>query len=1049
MLAAGACAACLARGGHATPPPRAALHPVPANAAVEGAAPDEAFAPSGGPLLLPASLQEARFWGPEPGGGRRAVVGGVRVVVRADGSLAAAADRLPGTPSSVLPIPERLGGGFIFVLGAQLWRSQTWLDECVPIFSAPTTIAEALVGLDRIYVRTASGSLAAVDARSGALRELGPLPPAPRFGPLVALDGWRALVVADMRGVLVTADAGASWRSVPLSLEPTAVIALENAFGIAARDSDGNERWWLVRPDGRSEALTEPPTTAAERSTQRAGGPRHDYRDDARHDYRDGESALPPSAGVPRIFDEHPLAAAIEDGWPLADGTAMIARDGALARVRIADGTVVELSAGAFSLSPASCHAVGLSTPRDPRAFGFVCGEPRGQTRVYAWNHAAAALEELRRFDDPRRVAASGNGALVVTGGCGLRAAGAGSGGDRQTWCIMSAARRWTEMRFRGELADRAQPIVLSDGRVALLRPPSHADLTTARLILAASPADEPRDEVVVRFASLDHDTERVLRLGTWLAGFEERRAGVLGGWVEGDGSVVGIEIEVGGQARAGEYIRDAGGPVVSGRWALGWTASRGGFESTDGGMTWTKELSLPAPLAEPRARTRRACGPIGCVAAGWLRIGWGGREKQSIAPPNPAGGAPGWGASRPLRLACEPRAPRPPTPTAGPADPVGARAAAIVRRRRGVTGGPSSDLPSFSSHAPPPMAAGDLGLSAEGSGGLDRSIRATPTVRIYAWGPNSGEWDTLGRWQVRWDWPWGGWTDTRASAVAPSPWPTLDAARRALGTGAGSSAISWAVVAGDDADHSLLVVRRGSVAELVVLEADRTPLPVQHDGEDAFPAPQSAVRAAGRWFVATPQPQTDPPATVLWALDGSTAREFLRIPRAGFHPDARLARRSDGHAIGLVSAGQPDLAKPASLWIAAVDIESAQVAQPESIGPPGITALPSRICGADEGAAWDLDFPYPGPIELSRDDRRSEELQTAVVRLRLSHDEACIESAFGSIDPYASNPSDVVGPAEPTSRDLTRRGLTATSPGIAVSVFSARTRFPLHCWAR
>ncbi len=88
------------------------------------------------------------------------------------------------------------------------------------------------------------------------------------------------------------------------------------------------------------------------------------------------------------MFGPRPLASAIEAGWPLKDGTALVARDGALARVRTSDGALVENVGAAFPLNPARCHPLPLSfdgavAPRgyEVGALGFVCGEPRGRTR--------------------------------------------------------------------------------------------------------------------------------------------------------------------------------------------------------------------------------------------------------------------------------------------------------------------------------------------------------------------------------------------------------------------------------------------------------------------------------------------------------------------------------------------------------------------------------------------------------------------------------------------------------------------------------------------
>ncbi len=80
-----------------------------------------------GARLLPASLEEARAWGSEPGGGVRAVVAGLRVISSPGGELAIARDRLAANPALVLEVPERLGGGFLFVVANHVWRASTWL----------------------------------------------------------------------------------------------------------------------------------------------------------------------------------------------------------------------------------------------------------------------------------------------------------------------------------------------------------------------------------------------------------------------------------------------------------------------------------------------------------------------------------------------------------------------------------------------------------------------------------------------------------------------------------------------------------------------------------------------------------------------------------------------------------------------------------------------------------------------------------------------------------------------------------------------------------
>ena len=133
--------------------------------------------------------------------------------------------------------------------------------------------------------------------------------------------------------------------------------------------------------------------------------------------------------------------------------------------------------------------------------------------------------------------------------------------------------------------------------------------------------------------------TARVLDVGVWLDGFEERRPGVLGGWIEAAGTMVGLEIcarWIG--ARGGRWSKRPGCRWSSGRYGLGWTSARTAFETIDGGMTW-RSVDVPQPLKPPREVESRACGPIGCgTAAGWIRIGWGGETESDpgIALPPP-----------------------------------------------------------------------------------------------------------------------------------------------------------------------------------------------------------------------------------------------------------------------------------------------------------------------------------------------------------------------------------------------------------------------------
>lgn len=950
-----------------------------------------------GARLVPLRLTEGRTWGTEPGGGVRAIIAGERVVTWGDGSIVASADRLPAAASSVVAVPERMGGGFLFALGTHLWRADSWLDPARPVFTAPAAIASVQVGLDRVYVRTQAGAIAAVDPRSGTPMDLGPLPASPNVGHLAALDAWRAVAVADLRGAMFTMDAGATWRTLPLPIQASDVLALGDLLAVGGMTAVHDVEWWEVRPDGQTARLAAAPTPSSS----------------VDHEASPADAAM-------RALGAHPLAAAVADGWPMADGTALVARDGALLRVNLTDGSVTEAVPGAFALQPARCHPLALPREGDPGGFGYVCGEPRGRTIVLRWSPAAGRLEELRRFDGPREVVASGLGALAVRGPCAPDA-GPDVPPPEVAWCLMTRAGAWSEMRFRGEDVDRARLVALHDGRVALVRPPRGGDLSTARLTLT----DGTRSShVPLAFPELHADVGRLLRTGTWLDGFEERRPGVLGGWVDGAGTIIGVEISLDGQVRVGEYVRDVGDPFVAGRFAFGWTASRRGFESIDGGMTWTKDLELPDPIASSRGVDERACGPVGCLAAGWMRIGWG----PAPTPPSPPEPPPRMRPPRDmtaLDLACDPVAPDPPPP---PARPPLASGRYVLRggsqltlvRPWGMSGlsyapACTQDFTRFQGHTPPALGPDECGFQVTAEQGLEWPLRHVEMAQLYAWGSKSGDWDGSGKWRATWLWPWGGWTEARSSATTPTPWASREIAAHALGVGQGPGA-QWLLVPGDDPDHALLVLRHtlGTAgSQVLALESDRAPIDVKRASGDPFSDVEGATRVAGRWYVATAQSAGELPATVVWAVDGASAHEIARLPRAGGEmlTALRLGRRVDGRAVGVVVDGQPAIeGGTPPRWVVGIDLESGAVSDPERLAPLVLgEGGASPVCGADDGG-WQVELPAPWTVHVRARSGPAATLQGALLRLRLSHDHACIERLSGTLGGEAAALSGATG---------------------------------------
>src|SRR2546430_812866 len=134
--------------------------------------------------LVPADPDFDPSFGVEPGGGVRTITEGVRIINMARGAALSARDRLPQAPSDVLAVPSRMGGGFFYLIGTTVWRSDSWLSKPVPVFQAPQTIKQGgmYAGLDRVYLRTQSGANIALDPKNGKPIDLGALPGTPYLG---------------------------------------------------------------------------------------------------------------------------------------------------------------------------------------------------------------------------------------------------------------------------------------------------------------------------------------------------------------------------------------------------------------------------------------------------------------------------------------------------------------------------------------------------------------------------------------------------------------------------------------------------------------------------------------------------------------------------------------------------------------------------------------------------------------------------------------------------------------------------------------------------
>ena len=556
--------------------------PARASAAAPGAkpgAPVELVTPS---LLLPDVIGTKAVVG-EEGGAHRVLVDRMRVIARDDGSLERAPELLPSGTVRSVALPTRFGGGFLFHAmsggSTHVWRAPSWLAKLEPLAEINYAVESISPGFDRLIVKLSSGAVRAIDPTTGASVPVAPLPTASGYGALVFADGWRGVAEVDLRGLLATFDAGATWR--PLGIREKVL-----SVGLVS----GNP---IVHVSGGSYVVDERGGVTFRATTSTEAMP-----DVA-------EPAVPPLGPLGR----RPLRAALEDGWPDTPATAVVARGGALVRVSLKDGAILATNEDAYPEHQASCHAVRLGA-----AFGFVCGERDGATAIYSYA-PPLDMKPALRFSKPRFVTASGNGALVVRGAC---VDDAPPVPDARPYCIRAANGATREVRLKGDVGVE-RVVALADRRVAVLVPP-HAG-GGGQLILLGDGATK---SVALKLPTEPKNSARELHRGMWLEGFEERAPNVLGGWVESGGSTVGIKVALDGAVHAGELRDDPGGAIVSGRFAFSLGEGGRAAESINGGATF-RTFDLPErDEASVLATPTRACGPAGCALGGWLRVGWG-----------------------------------------------------------------------------------------------------------------------------------------------------------------------------------------------------------------------------------------------------------------------------------------------------------------------------------------------------------------------------------------------------------------------------------------
>jgi hypothetical protein len=1013
-LAALSGAACGASGEVPRAAPRAAA---PARA------PDAFVTPS---RLVP-DVVRPRGLVAEVGGERRLLTDRMRIIDRDDGTIDRAAELFPAGTVRAIDLPSRLGGGTLFFAtnpgGTQLFRSATWLGALVPLVQVSSIADEVVPGFDRLYLRLSSaGRLVALDARSGEAVPLA-LPPATSFGKIGFADGWRAIVTADLRGPLATFDAGATWTPLDVGDPVLAIDVTRGDPRVVVRggehrvDARGGVTF-LPLEQGSFEAL----------ASHVAGllGRAPPARAEA------VEDGVAMGRGAPGPLGARPLRAAVEDGFPDSPTTAIVARGGALHRVSLPRGAVVETRRDAYPDREARCHAVRVGHGQ-----GFVCGEHEGATSIYAFE-PPLAVRELARFARPRFVASSGNGALVIRGGCG----DAPPDDDARGYCVRSRDGALREIRLRGGARDASaeRVVALADGRVAVLVPPRADGPGQLSLVGAGGAVTHAPLKLPVGASR----AARAVRDGLWLEGFEEREPGVLSGWVEAGGPVAGVRVALDGEVTAGEAREDVTAALVSGPFALLVREGGRAAESTDGGRTF-RDLDLPEIDEDPAAFPTRSCGPVGCSVGPWIRVGWGEPAlKGDLAQvDSPKSLAMPFRASEVISLRCEPStridtsAPPPPSrrPGHAPSAPAPAREGDM-----GVW------LP-LRHVAPPALAAGEVGFD---SGGLYDSV----AMRAYAWGLRGADWSRAGRMLVRFDDPFDAAGGVRSTARGLSPYATEVEAAEQLGAASRGTTWAWSAELDPGGRAALVSACKGGACSLFAVAEGQSVQPIRSAtgaARGAFPnlVPDGAVRLGETWFFLVNEVSAGATWLVLHRVDLGVARPVARYPRSGVQaalPPPRLVRRASGGGLGLIVTVslEPGFSRVGrgALYVLPIDPDDGALGEPALLGRRDLAGVQLSVCAPrDDGWLIDTTLEVGPNIDLAAGHASFDAVQ---VRLRLDPGLACLEGVAARLDGYRADPGarPARGGAAPAMGALSGIPLAATDRATG-------KRFAMRCEKR
>ncbi len=895
----------------------------------------------------------------DPDGTRRLLMQGMRVTVHPDGAIARGQELLPYANIVALQLPERLGGGVLFhALSAGdtlMWKASSWTGELEPLARLGFATEAVIPGFDRLLVHAkGSGEVLAIDVASGRFFPETGLPPTPGARHLAFADEWMGVVDVPIRGTLATFDAGVTWNS--LQLGGSQQLAVEEGRVLIQRP----ERQLSLDPAGRLLWIDPPPSETAPEATSGA--------------------AMLETAAPPGPLGREPLRAAVLYGWPESAKAAVVATRGHLGRVALADGRLLGVTKDVFPASE-ECHAVALGG-----GFGFVCGREGGGTTIYAFE-PPLALREVLHFDQGRYVASSGNGALVVRGGCR-----GDSEVDATRYCVITPTGLLREIRVKGDRGVE-RVVALHDGRTAVIVPPRFGAPGQVTVVDANGSMKSVRMKL-----PKDGAKRSMVRKGLWLDGFMETSQGNLAGWVVAGGPFVGVRVSLDGQVRVGTIENEIERSMLSGR--VGLVLGRSGLaaETTDGGFRW-REVDLPIDVdAAANSAKLRGCSRVGCLYGDWLRIGWQGpkgRGDPLAEAPTPRatttqsrdrGGR--WLVECAPTGEARPAAP-PATPRVAPADHV---VLPIPGRRPTVLTADtvqSTPWTSYQGIAPPRRAVSDVGFDhSTPSGGM--------FIHAYTWGPRAADWSRTGQWVIRGDDRFAYADALWSTSVTRSPWDDVVDAAQTFGQNVyGNSSPSWTVSAEPSGRGGILFATLSGGVEAYLFEAGRSITKVRDATALGVNAAAGVVKTGGRWYIGT-QRETFRIFEVL----GDEVRlvgDYPMLADSGSRSvlQTTLVRNDTATSLAIWVRANRTRGSETQWYVYPVEPQTGAVSEPVVIARSELAQMPDACGDGDSG--WEL--AGPPPVSPYIDVHGGPTPRGLEAKLRVGANGLCVDALSAEID--------------------------------------------------